>query len=85
MSDIFRYECLRLNFETYSLLYYQKENMLILEFFDEIDQDEVEVCIWDETGFHLEESPIKDIDFLNTQLLYMRDFNDCLEHNTNRS
>jgi len=54
--------------DTYSIYYYPSTNEMTIEFFSDIDEEEYEVTIYDVSGFHLEESPIKDEVLLTTYL-----------------
>jgi hypothetical protein len=44
-------ECLRINHENFSTLFYPQFNSMSVEFFDEEEDDEVEQTVWDEMGF----------------------------------
>lgn len=68
-----QYECFRINFDNYSLLYYPLLQTMTILFCDDIEEDEVELQIYDETGFHIEKSPISDIKLLTTWLMYFKE------------
>lgn len=70
MSDIHieNYERYRIELDNVSLLYYPSLSILNIEFWDSAEEDDVEITIWDETGYHLENSPIKDLSILEKYL-----------------
>lgn len=70
MSDIHieNYERYKIELDNVSLLYYPSLSILNIEFWDSVEEDDVEVTIWDDTGYHLENSPIKDISILEKYL-----------------
>lgn len=70
MSDIHieNYERYKIELDNVSLLYYPSLSILNIEFWDSVEEDDVEVTIWDDTGYHLENSPIQDISILEKYL-----------------
>ena len=58
--DVERRERYTITLDEYSIYFYPMSQEMTIEFFSMVDEEEYEVTIYDESGFHLEESPIKD-------------------------
>jgi len=73
--NVQKYECLRIDYDAYSLLYYKDIKILNIRYFDEVDDDEVEITLWsEEHGFEdVDLAFIKKETILNA-LDYMRSY-----------
>jgi hypothetical protein len=63
-----------LEFDNYTLAWYPSIKEMWIEFYDSIDDDDYELCIWNADGFHVEESPEKDVDLLAKQLQFFEQY-----------
>lgn len=67
-----QYECLRINHEDFSLLYYPSLKIMNVLYFNKEEDDEVEETIWTEEDGFLENN--FDSTILNIDLEYMRSY-----------
>jgi len=68
-----KYECYKIDLDEFSLRYYQELNIMSIEFWDTVEDDLAELTIYDETGFHLELSPYKDLEIFNKYLTVFKE------------
>ena len=74
-TEIENFERYKIELDTYSLLYYPSTKTMSVEYWDDIEEDDVEVIIYDETGYHLENSFIKDLSVLDNYLKIFKEIN----------
>jgi hypothetical protein len=68
MLDLQNYECYRINHEEFSFLFYPSLGMMNIVYWDSVEDDEIEITIYDETGFNLDYIPFKDLEILQKYL-----------------
>lgn len=65
---------IQIEHEDFLIDYLIESNVIMLSWYDEENDEDMEVCIYSNNEWHLEESPINDIELLNNYLNMFKEY-----------